>query len=173
MIQNEIIFLFQQQLQWKVTELGVLIYDYDCCKILYTSIAPVWVKVYKLVCQTGFCTVKWNGQMESIFRIPTKNCAVYEILWEFQEVVRRIRCNFAAYCLVVTARYRDRNAVSQPADVTQNIQKVVFLLGFSLADWIQGSMSLVWWISESSCGWWDKNWYFYAEGQHCTDRVYE
>ena len=28
-------------------------------------------------------------------------------------MVRRIKCNLAAYCLIVTARYRDRNADSQ------------------------------------------------------------
>ena len=114
MTENEIIFLFQQYPQWKVNELGVLVYEYDCDTILYTTIASVLVKVHKLVCQTGFCTVKWNGQIESIFRISIKVCAGNENLWEFQEMVRRIKCNFAAYCLIVTARYRNSNANSHP-----------------------------------------------------------
>ena len=83
--------------QWKVNKLRVLIYKYDCDTILYTKIAPFLLKLHELVCQAGFCTVKWNGQVESIFRISTKVCAGYEILWKFQEIVRRIKCNFAAY----------------------------------------------------------------------------
>ena len=52
--------------------------------------------------------------MESIFRISIKVCSGYNILWEFQEMVRRIKCDLAAYCLIVTARDRDCNADSQP-----------------------------------------------------------
>ena len=70
--------------------------------------------------------MKWNGQMESIFRISTKVCAGYKILWEFQEMVRRIKCNFAGYCLIVTARYSDRNAESQPIMSPKTFRKLFF-----------------------------------------------
>ena len=82
--------------------------------ILDTTKTPVLVKVHKCVCQSGFYTVKGNSQMESIFRISIKVCSGYKIVWEFQEMVRRIKCNLAAYCLIVTASYKDRNADSQP-----------------------------------------------------------
>ena len=77
--------------------------------ILYTTKDPVLLKVHKCVCQTGFCTVKGNSQMELIFRISIKVCSEYKILRKFQEMVRRIKCNLAVYCLIVTARDRDRN----------------------------------------------------------------
>ena len=70
--------------------------------------------------------MKWNGQMESIFRISTKICAGDEILWKFQEMVRRTMCNFAAYCLIVTARYRDRSTESQPFMSPKTFRKLFF-----------------------------------------------
>ena len=150
MTENEIILLFQQYLQWKVNELGVLVYVYDCDSILYTTIAPVLVKVHKLVCETGFCTVKWNGQIESIFPISIKVCAGNETLWEFQEMVRRIKRNFAAYCLIVTARYRNRNANSQPFMSPKTFRKFFFswashqLIEFrKVCDWCKDSPKLL------------------------------
>ena len=101
----------------------MLIYEYDCDTILYTTKAPVLVKVHKRVCQTGFCTVKWNGHIDSIFRISIKVCSGYKILWEFQEMVRRIKCNLAAYCLIITERYRNRNADSQPFMSPESFRK--------------------------------------------------
>ena len=91
--------------------------------ILYTTKAPVLLKVHKCVCQTGFCTVKGNSQMESIFRISIKVCSGYKILWKFQEMVRPIKCNLATYCLIVTARDRDRNADSQPFMLPKTFRK--------------------------------------------------
>ena len=41
-------------------------------------------------------------------------------------MVRRIKCNFAAYCLIVTARYRDRNADSQPFMSPKTFRKLFF-----------------------------------------------
>ena len=70
--------------------------------------------------------MKWNGQIEPIFRISTKVCAGYKILWEFQEMVRRIKCNFVTYCLIVTARYSDRNAESQHFMSPKTFRKLFF-----------------------------------------------
>ena len=65
--------------------------EYDCDAVVYTTISSVLVI--------------------NLFLIV---CARYEILRGFHEMVSCITFNFTAYCLIVTARYRDRNAYSQP-----------------------------------------------------------
>lgn len=101
-------------------------YDYDCDTTLYTTITPVLVKVHKIVCGTGVCTVRWNGEMEHIFRISSKICAGNEIMWEFQEMVKLIKCNFSAFCKIMTARYRNRNAKSAPFMSPKTFRKIFF-----------------------------------------------
>lgn len=64
--------------------------------------------------------------MESIFRISSKICAGYEILWEFQDMVRRIKCNFSAYCTIITGRYKDRNPNSQPFMSPKTFRRLFF-----------------------------------------------
>lgn len=104
--------LCECQLPWKVDNDGNKVHAFDCVTTLYTLPGLLKAKVFKLVCSTNTCVIRWNGCNECIFRVSSEICAGYEICWEFVEMVTKVKCNFAAYCDIVTSRYQRSNCSS-------------------------------------------------------------
>ncbi|XP_066924458.1 uncharacterized protein [Clytia hemisphaerica] len=94
------------EVPWMRNSEGQLVYVPDGKTTLYTRDRTIDCDLFKLVCSTGKCCLRWDGLFENIFRISQQICIVEELCWEYIDMVCTSKTTFASFRQCIDNNYK-------------------------------------------------------------------